>query len=55
MDETEVLYQMSTFYAPQSAAGVRWNDPAFDITWPEPVRIVSKRDASHPDFGESGR
>ena len=55
VDETEVLYQMSAFYAPQSAAGVRWNDPAFDITWPEPVRIVSKRDASHPDFSEAGR
>jgi dTDP-4-dehydrorhamnose 3,5-epimerase len=33
-DNTEVFYQMSEFYAPECARGVRWNDPAFDIVWP---------------------
>lgn len=48
-DRTEVLYQMSEFYDPQSARGVRWNDPAFQIKWPiEPVAI-SDRDRSYPD------
>lgn len=47
---TEVLYQMSVDYVPELAAGVRWNDPAFDINWPvEPV-IVSDRDSSYADF-----
>jgi dTDP-4-dehydrorhamnose 3,5-epimerase len=32
--ETEVFNQMSEVYAPDSARGVRWNDPAFDILWP---------------------
>ena len=33
-DETEVFYQMSEFYNPESARGVRWDDPAFQIAWP---------------------
>jgi dTDP-4-dehydrorhamnose 3,5-epimerase len=49
-DCTEVAYQMSEFYAPDFAAGVRWNDPAFGVTWPEPVRVISARDQSYPDF-----
>lgn len=50
LDNTEVFYQISAAYHPESARGVRWNDPAFDILWPEPVSIVSERDASYPDF-----
>src|SRR2546423_12357628 len=34
VDGAEVAYQVSAPYAPQSAAGVRWNDPAFAIRWP---------------------
>ncbi len=50
-DNSEVFYQMSTSYAPSAAAGVRWNDPAFDIDWPSTEeRILSAQDASYPDF-----
>lgn len=49
-DETEVFYQMSEFYAPESATGVRWNDPAFNIEWPLKVEIINSRDASYEDF-----
>jgi dTDP-4-dehydrorhamnose 3,5-epimerase len=49
-DDTEVFYQMSEFYAPDYAKGVRWNDPAFDISWPADERIISERDRSYPDF-----
>jgi len=48
-DETEVAYGMSEFYAPESAAGLRWNDPFFAIPWPLPVSVISDRDASYPD------
>lgn len=48
--ETEVLYQMSEFYHPESALGVRWNDPAFQIEWPGKVEVVSERDRTYPDF-----
>jgi dTDP-4-dehydrorhamnose 3,5-epimerase len=49
-DETEVFYQMSTFYAPGHGAGVRWSDPAFGIAWPIPDPIMSERDRDYPDF-----
>jgi dTDP-4-dehydrorhamnose 3,5-epimerase len=49
-DDTEVFYQMSEFYAPDYAKGVRWDDPAFDISWPADERIISERDRSYPDF-----
>lgn len=49
-NETEVFYQMSEFYAPEYAEGVRWNDPAFGINWPAGERIISTRDQSFPDF-----
>ena len=49
-DNTEVFYQMSEFYAPESSRGFRWNDPAFEIEWPSDVRIISDRDGSYPDF-----
>ena len=49
-DDTEVFYQMSEFHAPAAARGFRWNDPAFAIDWPEPVRVISDRDRTYPDF-----
>jgi dTDP-4-dehydrorhamnose 3,5-epimerase len=49
-DDTEVFYQMSAFYEPDAARGVRWNDPAFDIDWPARVEHMKERDRSYPDF-----
>ena len=47
---TELLYQMTDVYAPKLAAGVRWNDPAFNISWPQQVSSISYRDTQYPDF-----
>jgi dTDP-4-dehydrorhamnose 3,5-epimerase len=49
-DESDVLYQMTEFYDPASARGVRWNDAAFRIRWPEEPVVVSDRDRTYPDF-----
>jgi dTDP-4-dehydrorhamnose 3,5-epimerase len=50
-DETEVLYQMTDVYAPELAAGVRWDDPVFGIDWPKVGDItISERDAHYPSF-----
>lgn len=49
-DDTEVAYQMSQFHMPDYARGVRWNDPAFGIVWPDKVRIISDKDREYPDF-----
>ena len=49
-DHTEVFYQMSEFYAPDSARGLRWNDPAFTIRWPVEPQVISERDRTYPDY-----
>jgi dTDP-4-dehydrorhamnose 3,5-epimerase len=49
-DDTEVFYQMSEFYAPEHARGLRWNDPAFQIRWPEAETVISPRDQQYADF-----
>lgn len=48
---TEVLYQMTDVFAPDLAAGVRWDDPALGILWPAASGIViSDRDSAYPNF-----
>jgi dTDP-4-dehydrorhamnose 3,5-epimerase len=49
-DEAEVFYQMSQFYVPEYARGVRWDDPAFKISWPAEKCIISEQDRNFPDF-----
>ncbi len=50
-DDTEVFYQMSDFYDPECARGVRWDDPALGIAWPLPDPILSERDKNLPFLG----
>ena len=49
-DDTEVFYQMSNSYHPECASGVRWDDAAFGIDWPEGERIIIPQDLEYPDF-----
>jgi dTDP-4-dehydrorhamnose 3,5-epimerase len=49
-NETEVFYQMSEVFDAASARGVRWNDSAFGIAWPEKVEVISERDRTYPDY-----
>lgn len=51
LPQTEVFYQISTHFAPDSAAGICWDDPVLAIDWP-PVehRIISEADARRPRF-----
>ena len=49
-DNTEVFYQMSEYYYPEYARGIRWNDPHLSIKWPGDERIISKKDQQYPDF-----
>lgn len=48
--ESEILYQMSSFYEPAAGAGVRWDDSAFGINWPLPVSVIGPRDEGWSDF-----
>ena len=47
---TEVFYQMSEFYAPEAARGIRYDDPLLGIVWPAPVTQIAERDAAYPDL-----
>jgi dTDP-4-dehydrorhamnose 3,5-epimerase len=50
-DESEVTYLVSQFYTPESERGVRYDDPAFAVEWPETGRrIISEKDRSWPNF-----
>lgn len=49
-NNTEVFYQMSEFYHPEYARGVRWNDPSFKIEWTRPIAMIFARDESFPDW-----
>jgi dTDP-4-dehydrorhamnose 3,5-epimerase len=51
-DETEVFYQMSEFYHAELSRGVRFDDPAFQIAWPDKIEVISERDRTYPNFEE---
>lgn len=51
--DCEVHYLVTASYAPAAEGGVRWNDPAFRIEWPDPDNAyLSEKDANWPDFAE---
>lgn len=45
-----VMYKMTNVYSQAHAKGIRWDDPALGIDWPEVASnpVVSRRDLSHP-------
>lgn len=49
-DDAEVNYKITQFYSPGAARGIRWNDPAFNISWPVKPEVISDRDRNYPDF-----
>lgn len=52
VDGTELLYLIDVPYVPESARGVRWDDAAFGVRWPQPPgeRLMSERDRAFPDW-----
>jgi dTDP-4-dehydrorhamnose 3,5-epimerase len=49
-EHSEITYQISTLYAPESAGGYRYDDAAFRITWPIAVTMISERDLGWPRY-----
>ena len=49
-DDTEALYLVDEFYAPESERGIRWDDPRFAIRWPAQPNVISDKDRNFPDF-----
>jgi dTDP-4-dehydrorhamnose 3,5-epimerase len=52
-DDAEVAYQMSTPYRPESARGLRYDDPAFAITWPFEPALIGSNDLAFVPFDEA--
>jgi len=48
--DTDVLYQIAPRFEAGHEAGVRWDDPAFAIAWPQAPALISERDATYPDY-----
>lgn len=49
-DHARVSYRISTPYVPDASRGYRFDDPAFGITWLEPITEISDRDRAWQDF-----
>jgi dTDP-4-dehydrorhamnose 3,5-epimerase len=47
-DDTEVMYQISEYYAPDQSTGFRFDDPKLGIRWPLPVTEISPKDRQWP-------
>jgi dTDP-4-dehydrorhamnose 3,5-epimerase len=52
-DDTELQYLATAPFAPKSARGVRFDDPAFGISWPLPVTAMSDADRNWPALDRS--
>jgi dTDP-4-dehydrorhamnose 3,5-epimerase len=50
-DNTELFYQVSDFYSPESESGIRWNDRTVNIKWPQTNDLImTDKDKNWPDF-----
>lgn len=51
-DETEVLYKVTDFYAPECEGGILWNDPDLAIGWAidTAAALLSDKDLKLPPF-----
>lgn len=52
--DTDLVYQASVPYAPESAKGFRYDDPAFKIAWPGEINVISAADQNWPPFVSEG-
>ena len=49
-DDTAIHYQLSKTYHPESAIGVRFDDPILKIDWPMTPEVIAERDKAYPNI-----
>lgn len=53
-ENASIHYMVSQFYTPSHESGVRWNDPAFSIKWPQmDGLVISAKDEQWGYFNKS--
>jgi dTDP-4-dehydrorhamnose 3,5-epimerase len=52
-DNAEVFYKMSGYYSQEHDRGMRWNDPAVGVVWPDIPPLLSEKDAKAPTLAEA--
>lgn len=53
VDNTEMNYHTSQFFARESASGVRYDDPVFQIQWPIEISVISEQDTKWANYEET--
>jgi dTDP-4-dehydrorhamnose 3,5-epimerase len=48
----DVAYKLSSYYDPQTEAGIRWDDPDVGIDWPVSEPSLSERDRDAPTLAD---
>ena len=48
--DTEIMYMVSASYSPEAEAGIRYDDPLFNIDWPMVPVEISDKDAGYPIY-----
>jgi dTDP-4-dehydrorhamnose 3,5-epimerase len=51
-ESADVIYKLSSYYDPQTEAGVAWDDPDIGVEWPVSDPILSERDRAAPRLAE---
>jgi dTDP-4-dehydrorhamnose 3,5-epimerase len=52
-DDAEALYFVDEFYGADVERCIRWNDPRFNISWPQQPTVISDKDRNQKDFDEA--
>ena len=51
-EEADVAYKVSSYFDPETEAGIAWDDPEIGIEWPLSDPLLSERDRSAPRLAE---
>ena len=51
-EEADVTYKLSSYYDPETEAGIAWDDPDVGIEWPVDDPELSERDRTAPRLAE---
>jgi len=51
-EEADVAYKLTSYYDPETEAGIRWDDPDIGVAWPIRHPLLSDRDKLAPTLAE---